>query len=490
MQAADTVLQANIDAEAAARRPMHGTLGQYDAEACGSRGGRYDVADQHRASGEARGTTLTHDGAAQDCCGSTLHRIDAEAAARAAADTALQGGIDTAQGTADQAIADAAAAQGTADAAQTTADQAILDAATAQGTADSALTTAQAADTKADQAITDSSTALSTAQAADAKADTALSTAQAVDAKADDALATADNALTIAQEADAKADTALSTAQAVDAKATDALNTADAADAKADEAIAGVETINESLFGTSIELGQGSAASENAVAIGVNQTANGSGAVAIGDPNVATGTGAVAIGADNVATGDGAVAIGNLSSAVGQGSVAIGNAANAGTNGVAVGNGASTGGFANSVAVGAGSVNTADNQVNVGGRTISGVAAGAVNATSTDAVNGSQLHATNQAIAGFNANLSRDAGRHLHAVRPARRRPEGHEAGHCQCDRHGKCADTVHSRRRELRRQRGNVPRRICRRRVDQLSAQYRKSDRDFGGIFLCRKQE
>ena len=163
----------------------------------------------------------------------------------------------------------------------------------------------------------------------------------------------------------------------MDAKATDALTTAEAADAKADEAIAGVETINESLFGTSIELGQGSAASENAVAIGVNQTANGSGAVAIGDPNVATGTGAVAIGADNVATGDGAVALGNLSSAIGQGSVAIGNAAIAGTNGVAVGNGASTGGFANSVAVGAGSVNTADNQVHVGGRTIAGVAAGA-----------------------------------------------------------------------------------------------------------------
>ena len=63
-------------------------------------------------------------------------------------------------------------------------------------------------------------------------------------------------------------------------------------------------------------LGQGSTASQNAVAIGVSQTASGSGAVAIGDPNVATGTGAVAIGADNTATGNGAVAIGNLSNAM------------------------------------------------------------------------------------------------------------------------------------------------------------------------------
>ena len=218
--------------------------------------------------------------------------------------------------------------------------------------------------------------------------------------------------MTTAQAADAKADTALATAQAVDAKAdqaladsSTALDTANAADAKADEAIAGVETINDALFGTSIALGQGSTASENAVAIGVDQVANGSGAVAIGDPNVATGTGAVAIGADNTATGDGAVAVGNLSSAVGQGSVAIGNAATAGTNGVAVGNGASTGGFANSVALGAGSVNTADNQVNVGGRTIGGVAAGALNATSTDAVNGSQLFATNQALAAMSSQI-------------------------------------------------------------------------------------
>jgi len=68
-----------------------------------------------------------------------------------------------------------------------------------------------------------------------------------------------------------------------------------------------------------------------------------------------------------------------------------------GTGGVAIGDGASNATFANSVAIGAGSLNTAANQVQVGGRTISGVTAGAVSATSTEAVNGSQLFAVSGA---------------------------------------------------------------------------------------------
>ena len=59
----------------------------------------------------------------------------------------------------------------------------------------------------------------------------------------------------------------------------------------------------------------------------------------------------------------------------------------------------------NSVALGAGSVTTAANQVNVGGRTIGGLAAGSVSATSTDAVNGSQLYATNQAVSAMDTRV-------------------------------------------------------------------------------------
>ncbi len=51
-------------------------------------------------------------------------------------------------------------------------------------------------------------------------------------------------------------------------------------------------------------------------------------------------------------------------------------------------------------------MNTAANQVAVGGRTISGVAAGALGAASTEAVNGSQLFATNAAVAAHTTQIA------------------------------------------------------------------------------------
>jgi autotransporter adhesin len=168
----------------------------------------------------------------------------------------------------------------------------------------------------------------------------------------------------------------------------------------------GIAALNGALYGNSVQFGQGSIATMNAVAIGMGQTANGNGAVAIGDPNSATGSGAVAIGADNTAVGNGAVALGNMSSATGTGSVAIGNSAISGADGVALGNGATNGGFSNSVALGAGSTNTSNNQVAVGGRTVTGVAAGALTAASTDAVNGAQLYTMNQEMAANTAAIA------------------------------------------------------------------------------------
>ncbi|MDH7791619.1 autotransporter adhesin [Ochrobactrum sp. AN78] len=196
----------------------------------------------------------------------------------------------------------------------------------------------------------------------------------------------------------------------------------------------------------SIAIGQNSSASGGqAVAIGSGQTAIGNGAVAIGDPNIANGTGAVALGADNISAGDtggtiaadGAVAIGNGNQAIGRGSVALGNAsiasvagsvalgdgAQASTlNGLALGSGASVN-TANSVALGAGSATSSATAVSsmtirgtnyqvAGGapagvvsvgaagqeRQLQNVAAGQITASSTDAVNGSQLFATHQAL--------------------------------------------------------------------------------------------
>ncbi|MEN5174404.1 ESPR-type extended signal peptide-containing protein [Acinetobacter higginsii] len=193
-----------------------------------------------------------------------------------------------------------------------------------------------------------------------------------------------------------------------------------------------------------------------AVSIGRGQRATGDGAVAIGDPNVANGDGAIALGKDNIAAGDtagntvanGAVALGYENQAIGQGSVALGHtsvAAAAGaialgdnanaqaSRGVALGSNA-VATNANDVALGSGSVTSAANPtsngtvgditynyagtspssvVSVGSegneRQITNVAAGRVNETSTDAINGSQLYSTQQAL----GNLAESTANHL-----------------------------------------------------------------------------
>lgn len=182
-----------------------------------------------------------------------------------------------------------------------------------------------------------------------------------------------------------------------------------------------------------------------AVSIGAGNTASGDGAVAIGDPNNATGAGAVALGKDNTANGDGAVALGNTSNAQGQGSVAIGyqsktdaaggvslgdNAHTLASKGLALGSGA-VANNANDVALGANSTTSTvvqTSSVTIAGttytfagtnpsstvsigtsgneRTLTNVAAGRISATSTDAINGSQLYSTNQAIETLNTKTS------------------------------------------------------------------------------------
>ncbi|WP_250623123.1 YadA-like family protein [Pinirhizobacter soli] len=160
-----------------------------------------------------------------------------------------------------------------------------------------------------------------------------------------------------------------------------------------------------------------------AVALGQGQVANGNGAVAIGDPNSVNGNGAVGMGANNTVNGDGAVGIGNTNNAQGVGSVALGNTSSALAAGaVAFGNGAIANN-ANDVALGSGSTTAAavgtpsttingttynfvgttpTSTISVGAagteRTITNVAAGRISGSSTDAINGSQLFATNQAL--------------------------------------------------------------------------------------------
>ncbi|MCG7509402.1 calcium-binding protein, partial [Mesorhizobium sp. IRAMC:0171] len=126
--------------------------------------------------------------------------------------------------------------------------------------------------------------------------------------------------------------------------------------------------------------------------------------------SIASGTDSVAMGPQSVASGTNSVAAGNGAVATGNGSMALGQGAQANNaNDVALGSGSTTQAavgtagatikgtyynFAGTAPVGTVSVGDAGAE-----RTITNVAAGRIGADSTDAINGSQLHATNQAIA-------------------------------------------------------------------------------------------
>jgi autotransporter adhesin len=166
-----------------------------------------------------------------------------------------------------------------------------------------------------------------------------------------------------------------------------------------------------------------SASGLNATAVGQNTIASGASSVALGSQAVASGQGATATGSGATAWGVNATAYGDQTKATANGATVIGNNSTASATGaVAIGDHA-TASNANSVALGSGSttsapVNTASTTINgqtynfagtnatstvsVGSagaeRTITNVAAGRVSATSTDAINGSQLYATNQAV--------------------------------------------------------------------------------------------
>ena len=159
-----------------------------------------------------------------------------------------------------------------------------------------------------------------------------------------------------------------------------------------------------SAFGTnSIAENGGSAFGEeaqatglSAIAVGISSQASGQGAAAVGAGSQATGAEAMAIGVDAQATNDQSVALGSNSKT---GDVHTGDTAKQ----VSFDGGKTTQQFAG--------IASADNgTVSVGSvgkeRQIQNVAAGDITASSTDAVNGSQLYATNQQVQqGWNAQI-------------------------------------------------------------------------------------
>ena len=160
---------------------------------------------------------------------------------------------------------------------------------------------------------------------------------------------------------------------------------------------------------SSLALGHGSQANgKQSISIGTGNIVNGNHSGAIGDPSVINGDNSYVLGNNNHIDADNSFAVGNevtigkdaadMSKANGAsfgGSVGIGNgstvAAAVGTQNVTIGN--TTYEFAGSAPVGTVSVGSKDEE-----RTLTNVAAGRIDATSTDAINGSQLHATNQAV--------------------------------------------------------------------------------------------
>ncbi|PZW88909.1 autotransporter adhesin [Paraburkholderia tropica] len=147
----------------------------------------------------------------------------------------------------------------------------------------------------------------------------------------------------------------------------------------------------------------------NNVAVGSNTYAKASGAVAFGGSATAAASSATALGAAANAGASGATAVGKASTASVSNAVAIGYGANASVaDSVALGHGATTeaavntpngviGGqtftYAGATPTGVVSVGSSGHE-----RQVTNVAAGRVTAASTDAVNGSQLYATNTQV--------------------------------------------------------------------------------------------
>jgi len=207
-------------------------------------------------------------------------------------------------------------------------------------------------------------------------------------------------------------DSAVAIGRIADASGAYAIAMGDSAKASADDALAFGSNAQSDGIG-SIAIGTGSQVSGNqSIAIGIGHVIAGDRSGAFGDPTTITGNDSYAIGNDNVIDADQAFVLGNnVTIAAGTDrAVSLGHNSNVTVaDGVALGAGSTadtvvgtssvtingtTYGFAGTAPLSTVSVGTAGAE-----RTITNLAAGRVSATSTDAINGSQLHATNQAVA-------------------------------------------------------------------------------------------
>ncbi|MCI1104843.1 YadA-like family protein [Stenotrophomonas maltophilia] len=221
-----------------------------------------------------------------------------------------------------------------------------------------------------------------------------------------DATATRLNASAVALGAGAVAEQAsygISTALGKNAKAYNGKSVAMGADARATVDDAG----NKISGNAGVSIGAGTRSGNGAVALGLDAVATGDRGVAVGHEASGKGTHATALGFQSnasanqaTAVGRGAVAsslyasaLGNQASAKAQSALALGDRANAA--------------HAGAVALGNGSATTGTNQVSVGNdslkRKVVNVADAALSTSSSEAVTGKQLHATNTSVAAVKA---------------------------------------------------------------------------------------
>ncbi|QOF68813.1 hypothetical protein IFE17_05465 [Actinobacillus sp. GY-402] len=224
------------------------------------------------------------------------------------------------------------------------------------------------------------------------------------------ASATANNTVAIGSAAKASGDSSFS--GGVNSNASGNSSTAVGVNAQATKSAAvALGSEAKALSDSTIAIGnRANANAQSAVAVGENSNATGNFSTALGDTTTASGLRSVAVGIDANATAANAVAVGDSAFAGSQGALALGFGAQANlahsvalgegsiaTSGVdtdsATVNGLTYGGFAGSHVNSTLSVGHDDQY-----RQIQKVAAGQVTATSTDAINGSQLYATQGVI--------------------------------------------------------------------------------------------
>jgi len=170
---------------------------------------------------------------------------------------------------------------------------------------------------------------------------------------------------------------------------------------------------------------------QQSVAVGNSVEASGNFSVAIGTSARANVAQTVALGNNANAAGEDALAIGRSAHAQAKDSIAFGRSSQAAATGVAIGSQANAA-VANSVALGSGTTavaatdqsgtknvnglnytyvgNSANSSVTVGNRQIKQVGAGEVSAASTDAINGSQLHATQNVVGNIGKGVAANLG--------------------------------------------------------------------------------